>query len=159
MSFREEMSIIPKTARWIAVLIYLTAALLIVNFVLPHKPERESWPIAAQIAITVLAPLPGTILVLLIGYVYADSKRRGMRYVLWTFIAIFVPQGIGVILYFIMRDPLLSPCPTCGSPARQGHAFCWKCGTSLGRACPQCRKSVEVAWTHCVYCGATLSQT
>ncbi|MGA7226575.1 MAG: PLDc N-terminal domain-containing protein, partial [Candidatus Acidiferrales bacterium] len=57
---------------------------------------------------------PGIIVVvwiLMIGYVYGDAKRRGMRHVMWTLLAIFIPDMIGVILYFILRDPLMNKCP------------------------------------------------
>ncbi len=57
---------------------------------------------------SVLPGMPLFVLVLLIGYVYADAKRRGMRYVMWTLLAIFIPNAIGIILYFVMRDPLLA---------------------------------------------------
>ena len=43
---------------------------------------------------------------LLIGYIYGDARRRGMRYVMWTLLAIFLFNGIGIILYFILREPL-----------------------------------------------------
>jgi len=94
--------------------------------------------------------------VLLIGYVYADARRRGMNAVLWTLLAIFIPSAIGIILYFILRDPLAVPCPGCGTPARKGHAFCASCGAAVRRACPQCRQPVEAAWRNCPSCGAPL---
>jgi hypothetical protein len=53
--------------------------------------------------------------VLLNGYVYADAKRRGMRYVMWTWPAILIPNAIGVILYFVLRDPLLVNCTQWGA--------------------------------------------
>jgi len=61
---------------------------------------------------------------LVLGYVYGDARRRGMRYGLWTLLAVFIPNGIGVVLYFILREPMPSYCAKCGSPAKQGHAFC-----------------------------------
>jgi hypothetical protein len=33
-----------------------------------------------------------------------------MRQVLWTLLAIFVPNGIGILIYFLMRQ---KPCVTC----------------------------------------------
>ena len=43
------------------------------------------------------------------GFIYADAKRRRMRHVMWAWLAL-VPYFIGVILYFILRDPLPTPC-------------------------------------------------
>ena len=79
--------------------------------------------------------------VLLVGYVYGDARRRGMNHVLWTLLAIFIPNAIGIILYFILRDPVPVPCPACGTPARKGHAFCAGCGTAVRAACPAVPRS------------------
>jgi len=93
---------------------------------------------------------------LLVGYVYGDAKRRGMRYVMWTWLAILVPNGIGIILYFILRDPLTVYCSRCGAGAQPGFAFCPRCGTGMAPACPQCHKVCQTGWSHCPYCGVAL---
>jgi lipid-A-disaccharide synthase-like uncharacterized protein len=93
---------------------------------------------------------------LLVGYVYGDAKRRGMRYVLWTLLAIFIPNAIGFILYFIMRDPVMRNCLKCGALVSSKHSFCQSCGAALTNVCPQCRKTVEPGWSHCTNCGAGL---
>ncbi len=56
----------------------------------------------------------------MIGYVNADSKRRGMNSLLWTLLVIFVPKALGFIAYFLLRKPLLIPCPNCGAVGRIG---------------------------------------
>ena len=94
---------------------------------------------------------------LLVGYVFGDARRRGMNHVLWTLLAIFIPNAIGVILYFILRDPIPVPCPSCGALARKGHAYCAGCGTAVRVACPQCRQPVEPGWRNCARCGAGLA--
>jgi len=154
--FRDEMDIIPKPTWAIATLVWLSFFLLM--WLLPgaHDREMRHWPLAGKLAISVLPGLPLFALTLMIGYVYADARRRGMRYVMWTLLAVFIPNAIGIILYFILRDPLLGPCPHCGAPARAGFAFCANCGGALSRACPQCGRAVEPGWSHCVSCGATL---
>jgi hypothetical protein len=96
--------------------------------------------------------------VLLVGYVYGDSKRRGMRHVMWTLLAIFIPDGIGIILYFVLRDPLMRACPGCGQPAKSGFTFCPHCGTSLQQTCPSCGRGVELAWSNCPNCGTKLPE-
>lgn len=107
-----------------------------------------------------VALLPGAFLatfVLLIGFVYADAKRRGMRYLMWTLLAIFVPYTIGIILYFIVRDPLPTPCPKCNYLARGGFLFCPNCGTELLRACRVCHKKIEPGWANCAFCGSPIA--
>jgi len=104
-----------------------------------------------------LASLVGVALavayVLLVGYVCGDARRRGMNPVLWTLLAIFIPNAIGIILYFILRDPVPVPCPACGLPAKKGQAFCAGCGAAVRAACPQCQQPVEPGWRNCTRCG------
>jgi RNA polymerase subunit RPABC4/transcription elongation factor Spt4 len=154
--FREELRIIPTVARILAVLFYICLLTFISTVFLQVKPGPAEWPLAAKVAFAVFMPLPLVILVLVIGYIYADAKRRGMRPVLWTLLAVFVPNAIGIILYFVLRDPLLVACPNCATPVREGFSFCPKCGAATGPSCASCRRAVERGWTHCPYCGATL---
>ena len=67
--------------------------------------------------LTAFAGLFMVLFILLVGYVWADAKRRQMNAVLWVLLAIFIPNLIGVILYFILRQPLPVPCPSCRTPA------------------------------------------
>jgi RNA polymerase subunit RPABC4/transcription elongation factor Spt4 len=119
-------------------------------------PEGRTWPLAGKLAVSILPGIPLFALALLIGYVHIDAKRRGMRYIMWTLLAIFIPNAIGIILYFILRDPLLVHCSRCGAAVRPGFAFCPNCGAALKPSCPQCRRPVEPGWSHCPNCGASL---
>jgi len=150
------MDLVPRPAFAIAVCVWLAFFLMMMLLPLRVDPELRHWPLAGKLAISVLPGLPLFAMVLLVGYVYADAKRRGMRYVMWTWLAALIPNAIGIILYFVLRDPLLINCTHCGAQVRTGFAFCPKCGGSLAQACPQCRRAVEPGWTHCVHCGASL---
>jgi hypothetical protein len=152
---REEMKVIPGAAWLIAVLLYVAFGLLSWFIFIPSAPRLNQRPWAMAIFV-VLIPSFLAIYVLLIGYVYSDARRRGMHHVIWTLLAIFVPNAIGIILYFIMRDPLLRPCPACGNIASEEYAFCSKCGTALAHACIECRSAVQPEWSHCTKCGAKL---
>jgi RNA polymerase subunit RPABC4/transcription elongation factor Spt4 len=154
--FRDEMKLVPRPAFAIAVCVWLAFLLLMMLLPFRQDPELRQWPLLAKVAVCGLPGLPLFFLVLLVGYVYADAKRRGMRYVMWTWLAALIPNAIGIILYFVLRDPLLVNCTHCGAQVRTGFAFCPKCGGALSQACPQCHRAVEPGWTHCVYCGASL---
>jgi predicted RNA-binding Zn-ribbon protein involved in translation (DUF1610 family) len=154
--FQDELEIVPRTAFAIAVCAWLGFFLLMMLLPFRLDPEGRNWPLAGKLAMSVLPGIPIFILVLLVGYVYADAKRRGMRYVMWTWLAILIPNAIGVILYFVLRDPLLVNCTQCGAQVQPGFAFCPRCGGSLALACPQCRRAAEQGWTHCAHCGASL---
>ena len=49
---------------------------------------------------------------LLLGYVSRDVKRRGMSPGLWMLVCVVLPGGIGAVVYFMLRQPILSRCPT-----------------------------------------------
>ncbi len=149
--FGQELRVIPRTAWWIAGIVY---AVLLTTMIILLRGEREQ---AVIVIAEMIGPLLLATFVLLIGYVNGDAKRRGMHSGLWTFLAFIVPHAIGIILYFIVREPLLRPCPSCGAPARSSFAFCPKCGASLAPSCPQCRRALEAGWRACPYCGASLA--
>jgi hypothetical protein len=118
----------------------------------PH--EMAKMPLGLKIFLPVLASSVLFAMVLLYGYVYVDAKLRAMRYVMWTLLAIFIPYMIGVILYFLLRDPVPTPCPKCAFMARGSFSFCPRCGTELFRVCRVCNKKLDSGWVNCAYCGA-----
>ena len=95
---------------------------------------------------------------LLIGYVNRDAKRRGMNYVLWTVLVIFIPNAIGYIIYFVVRQPIKGACPQCGATVNPGFNFCPKCKFLLHPACPQCHRGIEGGAAFCPYCSAELKE-
>jgi RNA polymerase subunit RPABC4/transcription elongation factor Spt4 len=144
--------VIPFTCWVIASIVFLLAFLLLsLLFAREHNV-----PVAILIIFPLIVPLYLAAWTLLVGYVYGDARRRGMRHVMWTLLAIFVPNGIGIILYFILRDPLPSYCSKCGAVMPHGYAFCPRCGANMLPACPQCHRVSQVGWTHCASCGAKL---
>ncbi len=59
-----------------------------------HADEMARLPFAVKVLVQLLAGAFAAIYVLLIGFVYVDAKRRGMRYVMWTLLAIFIPNTL-----------------------------------------------------------------
>jgi RNA polymerase subunit RPABC4/transcription elongation factor Spt4 len=153
--FSQEVSIIPRVAWAIAALAYVTLV-VIVTLATGHDPKMQTWPPLALVAFRGLMPLVLIPYIALIGYVNADSRRRGMRSVMWTLLAIFIPNALGIILYFVLREPLMKSCPNCATLVKHGFAFCPACGAAVGDACPQCKRAVEPGWSHCPSCGAKL---
>jgi hypothetical protein len=160
--FDQEWALVPAGARWTAVLVALAfAALMAAFFVLPLLVEGEHRALVFVAPLFLAASLGGVglaLYVLLVGYVYGDARRRAMNHVLWTLLAIFIPNAIGIILYFILRDPVPVPCPSCRTPARKGHAYCASCGAAVRPACPLCRQPTEPGWRNCARCGAALPE-
>lgn len=94
--------------------------------------------------------------VFLIGYINRDAKRRGMSPALWTIIAIFVPYLVGVVLYFVLREPLPFECPHCGRLVNAEFNFCPSCQCNLRPSCPSCRREIRLGDRFCPHCGVTL---
>jgi RNA polymerase subunit RPABC4/transcription elongation factor Spt4 len=156
--FRNELRVIPRAAWVTAMVLYLLmACVLSVAFRMSDDAGLREMPAVIVILLPFLVSLFIFIPVGLLGYVYGDAKRRGMRYVLWTLLAIFIPNAIGLILYFILRDPLPKPCPSCGTLVKAGFAYCPKCGTETSKACPACRRAIEPEWMNCAYCGKKIA--
>src|ERR1700678_4274779 len=121
-----------------------------------HPDDLAKLTEAGRIGLPLVASSVLLIYVLLIGFIRVDAQRRGMRYLMWTLLAIFIPDAIGIILYFILRDPLMKACPGCSQVLKSGYTFCPHCGTSLLPTCPNCGRGVEVGWANCPGCGTKL---
>ena len=156
--FMKELRVIPMAAWIVAWLAYACFTTPLFFIVAPTDPEVGKWPRWGQALFVYGIFLFVVALVALLGYVYGDAKRRKMRYVMWTLLAIFVPSAIGMILYFILRDPLPKPCPGCGNVEKAGYPFCPHCGTPLQATCPKCGKPVDPAWANCAQCGERLPE-
>jgi Double zinc ribbon len=154
--FRDELRIIPGIAWVIAGLSFVFVEVLMWQLAFPGDSDLKNGPFLVRLCISILAATVLPAYVLLVGYVSRDAARRGMRQALWTLIAIFVPNCIGIILYFVMREPLMACCPKCGTPTKSTFAFCNQCGTEISQACPHCRRPVEAGWKACAYCGCSL---
>jgi len=149
--FRSELAIIPPVATAIAVLAFVLVQICLLGL-LPHY-ERDIPPMAALVPISIFGGIVVAIIILLIGYVNADSKRRGMNSLLWTLLVIFVPKALGFIVYFLLRKPLLMPCPKCQWTIGADFHFCPKCGYALTPTCGHCRRPISRDYVVCPYCG------
>ena len=155
--FRSEVAIIPPVAKAIAVLAFAVLQICLLGL-LPHF-EIDIPPMPALVAISLVGGAVLGIIVLMIGYVYADSNRRGMNALLWTLLVIFVPKALGFIAYFLLRKPLLIPCPNCGTEIGSDFRYCPKCGHALTPSCRHCGRSISGDYVCCPYCGKPVRAT
>jgi hypothetical protein len=158
--FEQEWALVPTAARVIAVIVPLSIVMLM-GFLFLGVPQVDTrlGPAARWGFFLLTSVIPGTLtatFILVVGYVWGDAGRRGMSRLGWTLLAIFVPSAIGIILYFILREPLPVPCPSCQAPVAKELACCASCGTTVRPSCPECRRPSKNGWTHCGYCGAAL---
>jgi hypothetical protein len=151
---REELRLIPAWSMVLAVVAFV-AAQYFVHMLMPHhRPPntpigmRVFWGISWGAVLSVYA--------LLIGYISRDAKRRNMNAGLWCLAAIFMPGAIGTVVYFLLRQPLVTPCPGCGAEIESGANFCSQCRFQVGLACGQCFRSVRSTEVFCARCGHSL---
>lgn len=154
--FREELGLIPGVAWVIAGLFFVFCEVLMWQLAFPSDPELRNGSFPLRVCLSIMAASVLPAYVLLVGYVSGDAKRRGMRRVLWTLIAFFVPNGMGIILYFFLREPVMATCPRCGTAVKPTFAYCYQCGTEIARTCSHCHRPVEPNWKACAYCGTDL---
>ncbi|MGO9402878.1 MAG: double zinc ribbon domain-containing protein [Terriglobales bacterium] len=151
--FKDEIRIISPWVFSLAAMVLLSMVVLLVVVV---GRDHEAPPLALRCLLGVIA---GTLLgcyVVLIGYVNRDAGRRRMSRLLWTLIAIFVPNGLGIVLYFILRKPRTVNCPQCNAEVEPGFSFCPRCRNRLQPVCPHCQRSVNLGDKFCPYCGEAL---
>ncbi len=154
--FADEFRIIPRWLKGLAIALFIVGQVVaqVVHFYNPNMG-----PLAAYMAAAAGTALVVDLLLLLFGYVNRDAKRRGMNSTLWTLLAIFVPYLIGLIIYFLMREPLPYNCPGCGAMVNARFNFCPACKRNLRPTCPQCKREVRLEDRYCPYCAQELATT
>ena len=150
---RAEIKIVPPWAWMLAGIAFVAAQIFFNGTALWHSGAPPAW---CKAVLGLLAGIGGGCFLLLIGYINRDAKRRGMSPVLWTIMAVIIPNALGIILYFLLRQPLGSACPQCGNTVQTGFNFCPRCSCKLSPSCPQCQRLVGVNDIYCPYCGTSL---
>jgi len=152
---RKEIVSIPAWAFVVAAIVFIAVPFVFFRFSGVWSPDSGA-PRLFQIVLTFL---PGTILAflaLMVGYVNKDAGQRGMNRTLWTLLVIFIPNAIGFILYFLLRNPIRVECPKCGTVVDPRVNFCPSCRYSFHPTCPQCRSTVRRDDTFCANCGTLI---
>lgn len=96
--------------------------------------------------------------VLLIGYVSRDVKRRAMSAPLWMLIVLVMPGGIGAVVYFLLRSPILMRCPNCTTELDASVHFCPQCQFQVAPVCGQCYRGVKITDQYCPQCGHAVAE-
>jgi hypothetical protein len=173
LHFWSELRIIP---RWVFVLVFLLFLLaqgiaLLVNLSAPMRgdqifpEELKNDPATASVALAGIVTgisLVAASYIFLIAYVNRDAKRREMHAALWTLIALLLSWPfpfLGVIIYFLVREPLPYPCPRCSTAVGARFNFCPNCKCNLHPSCPQCKREIVETDKYCPYCGNDLKAT
>ncbi len=171
-TFREELRILPKWLVWTCVLLSFLALVigLAVNLhnlktggpIFPDDSLRND-PLsscAGLLGVILVCSIGFSCLLLTLGYVYRDAKRRGMNGALWTLLVLILAPMylfIGLVIYLLVRDPLPYTCPQCTATVSAKFNFCPSCKYNLHPACPQCQQEVSDTDKFCPYCATELT--
>jgi RNA polymerase subunit RPABC4/transcription elongation factor Spt4 len=154
--FMDEVRIISPWAFGVASLAYVMVGTAVVFALITNKSGDRFFTPIALIPFGIMIASVLACYILLIGYVNRDAGRRGMSRLLWTLLAVFIPHGLGIVLYFVLRKPRSLNCPQCGAVVEPGFGFCPRCQCRLNAVCPQCHRGVSSAHKFCPYCGGEL---
>ena len=171
LRFWDEFRIIPRWVIGLVIVLFFLAQgiAFLVNVTAPERgdqvfpPELKDNLALASLALFGLVTLVSIFMagfIFLVAYVNRDAARRGMNAALWTIlILIFLPTWglIGLVIYFLMREPLPYPCPQCGTSVSARFNFCPNCKCNLQPSCPQCKREVAELDKFCPYCGNDLA--
>lgn len=122
-----EIKLVPLWAWMLAVVLFVSAQLFF-NFAAWPSNGPPAW---VRAVLGGIAGIGAGCYLLFVGYISRDAKRRRMSALLWTLVAILIPHGLGVILYFLLRQPLRADCPQCASAVQVGFNFCPRCSYEL----------------------------
>lgn len=97
------------------------------------------------------------ILTCLAIFIKKDAPKHGLDPYLWMTIALYVPNLIGLIIYFVMRSQNNERCSKCDKSLKSDMNVCPYCGEPCKNTCPNCHEAVEKDWRICPNCEVTLT--
>src|ERR1700758_3316127 len=101
----DSIKLLPLWSIILAVLVFVGTQYYFNRMPPPHR-RPGTLPMHLIMGYTTGAALASYIL--LVGYVSRDVKRRNMSAALWILIVVVMPGGIGAVVYFLLRQPILS---------------------------------------------------
>jgi hypothetical protein len=150
----DQLSLIPTWSIVLAIVVFAAVQYLF-HGVLPHH-RHEMLPMRLLMGYSWGTAFAGY--VLLVGYVSRDVKRRRMPAGLWMLIVVVMPGGIGAVVYFLLRQPVMARCPHCTTELTAGVHFCPQCRFQVAPVCGQCFRGVQITDVYCPQCGHDVAE-
>jgi hypothetical protein len=144
-----ELEMIPRWSMVLAVAVFIAVQYLF-HHILPHS-KANLLPMRLLMGYSWGTAIASY--VLLVGYVSRDVKRRNMSARLWMLLVIVMPGGIGAVVYFLLRQPILSRCPSCSTQINSTCNFCPQCQFQMAPVCGRCYRDVRITDVYCKQCG------
>jgi len=151
----DSLKMIPMWSIVLAVVVFLGSMYFFNSAPPPHR-RPGSLPMHIIFSYTTGTALASY--VLLVGYVSRDVKRRNMPAALWMLIVLVMPGGIGAVVYFLLRQPILMRCPNCTTELAASVHFCPQCQFQVAPVCGQCFRGVQITDVFCTQCGHEIAE-
>jgi hypothetical protein len=152
----ESLKMIPLWSVILATMVFLAVVYFFNSAPPPQHRRPGSLPMHIIFTYTTGTALASYIL--LVGYVSRDVKRRNMPAALWMLIAVVMPAGLGAVVYFLLRQPIMTRCPNCTTELTASVHFCPQCQFQVAPVCGQCFRGVQITDVYCTQCGHDLAE-
>lgn len=129
-----------------------TAVLYLFWVVVPAHRHHEP-PLGLRLYFALSWSALSALYLLMVGYISQDTRRRAMRARLWIVVCLVLPGGIGAVLYFLLRAPVVAFCPACGTRVAASYHYCPQCVYQLQANCRRCFGTMNLTDRFCVSCG------
>jgi hypothetical protein len=149
----DEFRLIPRWSVALAVVFFVGVQYVVHVYLADQRHETS--PAGFRIFMSLMWGTVIAMFTLMVGYITRDAKRRAMNVPMWTVLVIGM-QGIGLVVYFLLRQPVMSHCPQCSTTLSSGFNFCPQCQFQLHPMCASCNRSVRLTDTYCGFCGHLL---
>jgi hypothetical protein len=156
-AFAEELKLIPRWSIVAAAALFVFMQYLSWVILPAHKLKPSTAPFGLRFYFALSWSTLAALYMLMTGYVSRDAPRRNMSTRLWVIICLALPGGIGAVLYFLLRLPVIARCPSCGTSIHAEFHFCPQCAYQVTAACGNCYRGVRITDLYCVYCGHSLA--
>lgn len=154
--FTDELRLIPRWAIAGAVLAFVLVEYYFWIALPAHTLHPSRLPFALRFYLLFSWGALAAFSVLVVGYISNDAPRRGMSAPLWM-VCVVIPGNIGAALYFLLRQPILASCPSCGAHIESDYHYCPQCAYQMTACCGNCYRSARITDMYCVHCGHELA--
>jgi hypothetical protein len=157
MTFTEEMKLVPRWSVALAVAAFVGMQYIFWVVIPAHRHHPSTMPLGLRFYFAISWSALAGLYLLMVGYVSQDAPRRSMSSRLWIVICLVMPGGVGAVLYFMLRQAVVTDCPACGSHIQAEFHFCPQCAYQVSASCGKCYRSVRTTDLYCVHCGHDLA--
>jgi len=151
-----DLKLIPRWSVALAALAFVSVQYLW-WVVIPAYRHHPGPPVGIRFYFALTWSALAALYMLMIGYISKDAPRRMMSAHIWMLVNFVMPGGVGAVLYFLLRQPIVSTCPACGTRIQSDYHFCPQCACQVSAACGNCHRSARPTDLFCVHCGHDLA--